>query len=262
MKAISSNLKAKARRSLMGRYNILVSAYLLTILIPNIVSMIFSMGYVEGNTLSLVIQYAASFIISILSSILSIGMLYIVLNVIRKKTLGLGQIFYGFKHHADKFIIISIIFILPTFPGQVCTSELFSSIYAGIDLSSTSSLSENIASALNSNLSFTYLTLLVYGIGLLITLYLMINYIFIFQVLLDQPQLSVPEAFRQCKALTQGNRGLIFYMMLSFLGWILLNLCSVGIAMLWIMPYIEATFSCLYLKLTDHTTYTTVDETA
>ena len=62
--------------------------------------------------------------------------------------------------------------------------------------------------------------------------------------------MKVLAAFRECRLLMKGNRGRLFYLFLSFIGWSLLSLCSLGIAALWVRPYMNQTFVIFYLDCT------------
>lgn len=74
--------------------------------------------------------------------------------------------------------------------------------------------------------------------------YFMINY-----MLAENPGLEQARAFEISKQLMRGNRGKAFVLGLSFLGWELLSLLTLGIGMVFLTPYINMTFSHFYLEL-------------
>lgn len=57
------------------------------------------------------------------------------------------------------------------------------------------------------------------------------------------------ECIRESKAMTEGHKAEIFTLCLSFLGWILLCLVTFGIAAIWVLPYMQATFTNVYNTL-------------
>lgn len=65
-------------------------------------------------------------------------------------------------------------------------------------------------------------------------------------VLSDNPKMTAREALRASIDLTNGNKGKLFYLFLSFIGWIILGSLTLGIAYLWIIPYMNATFAAFY----------------
>lgn len=47
----------------------------------------------------------------------------------------------------------------------------------------------------------------------------------------------------------KGNRWKFFWLGLTFIGWAILASFTLGIGMLWLMPYIMVTFVCFYESL-------------
>jgi len=50
--------------------------------------------------------------------------------------------------------------------------------------------------------------------------------------------------------LMQGNKRRMFYLELTFLGWSILNIFTLGIGSLWLTPYMQATNAAFYLDVT------------
>lgn len=76
--------------------------------------------------------------------------------------------------------------------------------------------------------------------------YRMINYL-----LADDPTLSSKKAFALSKQMTNGQKGQIFVMDLSFIGWQILGLMAFGIGIHFVTPYVKGSFAELYLDLKD-----------
>ena len=68
-------------------------------------------------------------------------------------------------------------------------------------------------------------------------------------VLVDNPELSCYEAIKRSQELMKGNKWRYFLLALSFLGWILLGIITLGIGFFWIAPYIETTNAAFYNDL-------------
>lgn len=66
----------------------------------------------------------------------------------------------------------------------------------------------------------------------------------------EYPQMGVREAVNRSKELMQGNKARLFWLNLSFIGWMLASIFTLGIALLWIIPYIKTAQACFYLELT------------
>lgn len=70
-------------------------------------------------------------------------------------------------------------------------------------------------------------------------------------ILLENPELTANEAIAKSKELMHGNRWRLFCLEISFIGWILLAaLFTCGIGILWVVPYMEASFAAFYREIT------------
>jgi len=74
--------------------------------------------------------------------------------------------------------------------------------------------------------------------------YVMVNF-----VLLDDEDLSPMEVIKRSKQLMNGYKLDYFVFALSFMGWILLSVFTLGILFIWTLPYIEISFVLYYEKL-------------
>lgn len=73
-----------------------------------------------------------------------------------------------------------------------------------------------------------------------------IAYSQILYILAENPQVSVRKAMKISMAMTKGYKADLFLLELSFIGWALLGLLSLGIGYLWLIPYMSATFTDTY----------------
>ena len=55
----------------------------------------------------------------------------------------------------------------------------------------------------------------------------------------ENPELSSKEAVLKSEELMAGNRAKLFFLELSFIGWIILSAFIFGIGLLWVVPYIQ-----------------------
>ena len=108
-------LKRIARDNLNGNYKIPMGAFLAATLIPLAVELPFSMLQKDAQPLPVTIMfYVAEFLITLLSMVLSVGILQLHLSLARKKEMTLGMVFYGFKNHPDRYIIAGLLLIIAT----------------------------------------------------------------------------------------------------------------------------------------------------
>ncbi len=69
-------------------------------------------------------------------------------------------------------------------------------------------------------------------------------------LLAEHPELSASEAIEQSKQMMDGNKGRLFCLHLSFIGWFLLSALTWGIGTFFLTPYVKAAETGFYLDLT------------
>lgn len=65
-------------------------------------------------------------------------------------------------------------------------------------------------------------------------------------ILAENPGMAAFEAINRSKAMMDGHKADLFVLMLSFIGWSLLGAITFGIAYIWIIPYMSATYVNFY----------------
>lgn len=76
------------------------------------------------------------------------------------------------------------------------------------------------------------------------------SYAMVPYILAENPELRAGEAIQQSKELMSGNRWRLFCLHFSFIGWYLLCVVTLGIASLWVTPYINAAEAAFYRDIT------------
>ncbi len=75
------------------------------------------------------------------------------------------------------------------------------------------------------------------------------RYSMAFYIMDDDPSIDIMEAIRQSKAMMQGNKGRLFCLHFSFIGWMILSVFTCGIGLLWLTPYMHAANAAFYLEV-------------
>lgn len=65
-------------------------------------------------------------------------------------------------------------------------------------------------------------------------------------ILLDEPELTAKQAITRSCEIMQGRRWKLFCLYLNFIGWGILSLLTFGIGILWLVPYMNASFAAFY----------------
>ncbi len=163
----------------------------------------------------------------------------------RKQPYKFTDMFYGFNHHPDKYILAYLLFmvvvLIPMLPAIAVSVGMYVTAISG-----SMKITEGIFYWLCSS----------YGVCTWnwrrsdrIYSFLKIFHA-VFLILLEDNTKGIRQAMRKSKALMQGNKGRYFYIMLSFLGWSFLGLLSFGIGFLWIGPYYTQTQVTFYRDIT------------
>ncbi len=254
----SSELKAMAKEQLLGNYGVAAGAFaifygiifavmmlvyvavIMTMvtgtLTTRAVSMVDETPFLTGGFSSpwyYVIIYVISGVLSALMGTLIVGFSNVCLNISRGQKPRVADLFYCYSHHPDKVIIIYLIIYAVSLIVLI-PSEIIS--YLAIDnggYTGTSFLLWSVFYTVGMVLSVIF-SLMVSQVGFLY---------------LDDPQTASIDFIKQSIALMKGNKGRLFYVMLSLIGWYLLVLVSCGIAALWVMPYQNVIMADFYRDL-------------
>lgn len=76
-----------------------------------------------------------------------------------------------------------------------------------------------------------------------------LRYSMAYYIMMDNPELSAFEALNQSKRMMVGFKFELFVLRLSYLGWFLLGVVTLGLALLWVNPYYEAANANFYQDL-------------
>ncbi len=73
-----------------------------------------------------------------------------------------------------------------------------------------------------------------------------ISYSMAMYIVAENPQISALEAINRSKEMMHGHKAEAFVLGLSFFGWILFGVVTLGIGLIWVIPYIDATYANYY----------------
>ena len=73
-----------------------------------------------------------------------------------------------------------------------------------------------------------------------------LSYAMTMYIVKDHPELTVNEAIDLSKDMMYGHKYDLFYLYISFIGWYLLSILTLGIGTFWLMPYIQTAQASFY----------------
>ncbi len=213
----SSDIRSRARQTLEGKWGVAVLTAFLAALLG---------GLATGNGFNIEIDEEW------LSSMPMIVRAYLGIAVSVGGILGLAQ-----------FILGGVVqlgysrFLLDMHDGKEAqTSELFSQFDRfgdGFCLSLLRSI-------------FTFLWSLLFIIPGIIAGY---QYSMAHFIMVENPDITAREALKASKELMDGNKWDLFILDLSFIGWVLLCILTLGIGELWLNPYMNAAHAAFYRSI-------------
>ena len=227
-----NELKTIARENLRGNLFGFIQAFVICNLIVTLVEMPFSF-IVDKDTLSPqnMIYIAAIILITIASVVLTVGQYCLHLRVARKEKVYFKELYYPLMHDANRLIVTETILFLLELLAALPAFAALAIVYYFDDY------------------TMLLFALILSIIGCILTLLVSVTFKMVYFVLIDAEELSVKNAFKQTLALIKGHKTRFLYLQLSFIGSYLLVLLTLGIAMLWVQPYIMHTTTLFYLDI-------------
>jgi uncharacterized membrane protein len=79
-----------------------------------------------------------------------------------------------------------------------------------------------------------------------------ISYSQTFYILAEDKSIGAEEAIKKSLTMMDGYKMKYFVLGLSFIGWILLSILTLGIGFLWLIPYMQVTFANFHIELKEN----------
>ena len=68
-------------------------------------------------------------------------------------------------------------------------------------------------------------------------------------IMVENPGMTASQAINASKELMEGHKAELFFLELSFLGWMILNIFTLGIGSFWLNPYMNAAYTAFYRRI-------------
>ena len=143
----------------------------------------------------------------------------------------MSDVFYGFTHHPDRAILIQLfqlLLMLASFVPLFAVLGLWmviDSIYMLIPVAVT------------------------FCFGLIVSVIISLMYSQSYFVMLDFPDFTALQCLRFSRRIMKGSKARRFYLDMSFIPLYLLGLLTCCIGLLFVIPYVNTTYSNFYLEL-------------
>lgn len=240
MKHTSAQLKQMARANLSNKWGIAVGLTALQTLITYAITECTSF-FQSTSTLGITVYLIATLIVTLLTSLFTIGSYHFYLNICRGREYRIGDLFSAFKMNPDRFLIVGLILNIPIILIQLPSMGPVGAY----------TLSDGLH-IIMENMGYSI------AIATVSTIFSMFFGLAYF-LMLDFPEMGALTSMRLSATLMRGNMLRYVYMFtVSFIGWKFLATLSLNIGYLWITPYITMTmtyFYCDVLEQLKHSPY-------
>lgn len=247
-----NNFKGIAREKLLGKYTVMLGAILIVQLIYFIVGSISAEVVDQSSVTGMIMYFAISVITGLIGAVFTVGEKAMYMKIACKDPVKITDIFEGFKGHADKAIIVQfliavkcILFLIPAFITLIVL------IYKGGGIDPSIGLGEQLENSLvnSHNIPLTFMLVIFIILGLIGSIYVRLVTAQCFYVMLDYPDESAMGVIQKSRDMMKGRLGTYLYLVLSFVPIILLGLLSLGVALVYIEPYMGMTLTEYYMNI-------------
>ncbi len=227
-------LKSHARELMMEKHGFLALVTFLVSMLYLAATLLLNSAFpAAGGAMNLLLGLLGSLLINIVYYLFCAGQASIYLNLCRGQDMRLGQLTIPLSRRPEPVAVFAGV----QFVIQTVSVNLGLWILPDI-------LSENEPLAL----------LPMYGILLVLlvlTVWLELGLSMVFFLYCDNPQKSGMQLIRESFQLMRGNCGRMLYLLLSFIGVMLLGTLSAGIGLLFARPYLNTVQALFYLNLVE-----------
>lgn len=213
------DIKLCAKEDLRGRWPMAIAAMLLALFVPALVAQLPGSFLSFGYGMALAAEsYGVAAVSYFLSMVWSLGATYLIVA-----PLSMGYIYFNLRisRHREANALM---------PYRAFTSGVYGRVTLGYFMMSL----------------FIMLWSLLFLIPGIIKSF---SYAMMPYIMMDDPSKSWKEALEESKRMMCGHKWELFVLVLSFLGWILLIMITLGIASLYVVPYMQQAEANFYRVL-------------
>lgn len=229
--ASSSQLKDKAKEYLTGHYGMLIGIILFTELASLVINSILDMFVpMTADTVGYILSLAVTFLASVFMGVFHVGTALVYLKCASGGTASFRDIFYGFFHHIENALTVSLVMNVL----RIVLMLSYSIPYRMYLMTG------------NHRCLFLMLPCLAAVMVFYVPLSLCFSQCYF--LMLDFPDKPAAEILKASIRIMRGQKGRLFYIELSFLPLLLLGAVSF-IGILWVVPYMQMTYAAFYFDI-------------
>ena len=240
----SAVLKAQAKEQLNGRWGEAIVATLVVMAISIAVSILL-------NTVLKKVPIFSLFSV-LISAPLAVGLISFMLKFINHQEVEISEVFSGFNRLVDSVLLsllMGLFIFLWMLPFLIVSGILIGVIFSTVGMN-TILLGVTLPVVMSILTSPIFMVLVVVYIAMIVVITIKsFSYGMSYYILVENPDMRATEALSWSKRITNGHKGRMFYISLSFIGWSILAAIPALLGYIWLMPYISVTMANLYVDL-------------
>lgn len=249
---LASETRKLAREALAGKWGKAALLTLVYMLIVYVISFVLSFIPAVGQIAQVVIDIPIAF-----------GLISTFIKLKRGEDVSYtGFLTDGFNNFANSWKVTLWVIVKMLIPVAVfVVAIVVLLIGSGVTIAGAAASSYSATNAGGSVLIIGFIAMIAASIWLTIKSY---SYQLVYYILFDNPTKDAKEIVEESEKLMNGNRWRLFCLELSFIGWSILTCFTLGIGMLWLMPYMVIAQIVFYEVLVgkkSDTVEATVEET-
>ena len=233
----SSEFRAEARRNLQGKWGKVALTTLAFVFVAWVIS--FIIGLMPDN-----LAWLFEIVELVIEIPLGFGFIFLFLKIFNNEETGsFDFLSLGFENFGKSWGVTFRMFLKMIVPIVLL---IISYIIMGVGIVGT-----GIAAFSNSSLnSGTDISAAITGgsaVSIIGAILVVVSYIFLitksyyyqlaYLIAMENPNMSSADCVQKSEDMMKGNRAKLFFLQLSFIGWFILGALSLGIGLLWIIPY-------------------------
>lgn len=239
----ASEIRATARKSLIGKWG---KAALLTL---TYVIITFVINFVAN-----LIPIVGSLIVLVISTPISYGLIVTFMKLKRDEDVSYTDFLTnGFSAFGKVWGVVGNIILKMILPVCLVVISIVlimigtgGAIFGAVVSSTSSSAATGAVAGFGI---LVVIGIILYVVSIIYTIIKGFLYSLSLYILNDNPDMSGKEIVTKSEELMTGNRWRYFWLSLTFIGWSILSIFTFGIGMLWLMPYIMIAMICFYEHL-------------
>ena len=224
--------KETAKSVLRGNWGIAIAG-MLAYMAVNFLGNILSLELFPGNSM---MEIAAGqifvFVVSLIAMVFGTGYSYMMLNMSRGREFSLGNLLYMFHNQPDRVLIAAFVMALLDTVSQI-------PVYLAAYLTEP-------GSTLQAEMNWMYMIMGVMLLSVVLNVLITVLFALSFYLLADNQEMGGVESLKQSARLMKGHIWDYLMLQLSFAPMLIVSLLLMGLPLLWVLPYMEASETAFY----------------